>query len=58
MWESNPRYTSTQRYDAGEINLTREKAEENGEGWQFGDSVLHCNRVNSVPIEDMPIFYP
>ena len=30
MWESNPRYTSTQRHDAGEINLIREKAEENG----------------------------
>lgn len=33
MWKSNLRHTSTQRYDAGEINLTREKAEENGEGW-------------------------
>lgn len=33
MWESNPRYTSAQLYDTGETNLTREKVEENGEGW-------------------------
>lgn len=58
MWESNPRYTSAQLYDTGETNLTREKVEENGEGWWFGDSILHWGGMNSVPIEDMSIFTP
>lgn len=30
MWESNPRYTSAQLYDAGETNLTREKQKKTG----------------------------